>query len=134
MTDALVLEMLGDIDAAINRARAARERDYMEPRSRFETARLLFSAGRTEEGDREIEGLEQLAQDSHSPQHACWLELARAERERALGNPAEALSMLRRDVPPVCEPTMRGVRELLLAPQMRTLTVIPDRGRLATMI
>ena len=114
-TRGVELELLGDIDAAIDQAHAAREKDYFHPRSRFEAARLLFSAGRAEEGDREIEGLEGMAQDSHSPYHACWLELARAERQRALGNPAEALSMLRRDGTPVCEPTLRDVRELLLA-------------------
>ncbi len=114
VAQALVLELLGEIDAAIDHARGARETDYFLARSRFEAARLLYSAGRAEEGDREIEGLEVLTQDSHSPYHACWLELARAERERALGNPAEALRLLRRDVPRDCEPITRSVHELLL--------------------
>jgi tetratricopeptide (TPR) repeat protein len=115
VTHALLLELLGEMDAAIDQARAAREMDYFHPRSRFEAARLLFTAGRTEEGDREVEGLDSLAQDSHSPLHACWLQLARAEQQRALGNPAEALSLLRRELPSVCEPDMEDVRELLLA-------------------
>ncbi len=115
LTHALVLELVGDLDGAIDQTRAAREMDYFHPRSRFESARLLFAAGRGEEGDREIVRLEGLAQDSHSPYHACWLELARAEQQRALGNPAEALNMLRRISSPVCEPIIVEVHELLLA-------------------
>jgi tetratricopeptide (TPR) repeat protein/TolB-like protein len=115
VTHALVLELAGDIDAAIDRARGARDKDYFHPRSRFDAARLLFAAGRTDEADHEIEGLEVLAQDSRSPFHECWLELARAERQRALGNPAEALSMLSRDVPRACKPQTEATRELLLA-------------------
>jgi tetratricopeptide (TPR) repeat protein len=112
---ALLLELLGETDAAIDRARAAREKDYFHPWSRFETARLLFAAGQTEEGEREIEGLDALAQDSHSPFHTCWLRLARAEQQRASGNPAEALSLLRQELSPVCEPYVAHARELLLA-------------------
>jgi tetratricopeptide (TPR) repeat protein len=115
VTHAQTLEILGEIDAAIDTARQAREKDYFHPTSRFETARLLFSAGRVEEGEREIEDLETLARDSHSPYPACWLQLAGAERQRALGQAAEALNMLRRDLPPTCEPLMWHTRERLLA-------------------
>jgi tetratricopeptide (TPR) repeat protein/TolB-like protein/predicted Ser/Thr protein kinase len=115
VSHAWILEMFEDLDAAVDRARHARELDYFHGGSRFETARLLFSAGRTDEGDREIEGLEGLAQDSRSPLHDCWLTLARAERQRASGRPAEAQETLRRDVPPVCLPSIRFAREHLLA-------------------
>jgi tetratricopeptide (TPR) repeat protein len=115
VTHALVLELAGEIDAAIDRARVARDKDYFHPISRFHAARLLFAAGRAEEAEREIEGLELLAQDSRSPYHECWLELARAERQRALGDTEEALSILRRDGPPACDAITGNVRTLLLA-------------------
>ncbi len=115
LTQARMLELLGDLDGALDQTRAAREMDYFYPRSRFEAARLLFSAGRAEEGDREIAGLEVLAQDSHNPYHACWLELARAEQQRAQGNPVKALNLLRRNSSPVCRPLLVDTRELLLA-------------------
>jgi tetratricopeptide (TPR) repeat protein len=114
-TYASTLELIGDGEAAIEQARAAREMDYFDPGSRFVLIELLLAAGRIEEGDQEITGLEVLTREAHSPLPACWLELARAERERVTGDTAAALGRLRRDTPRVCEPLVRETRELLLA-------------------
>jgi tetratricopeptide (TPR) repeat protein len=115
VTHALVLELLGDIEGAIALARGAREADYFHAQSRFESARMLYAAGQTEEGDREVDGLELLARDSHSPNAACWLDLARAERHRANGNPKEALSLLSGGGGRVCRPVGWQERQVLLA-------------------
>ena len=111
---AQLLEIVGELDAAIDVARRGREVDHFEPMSRFETARLLFTAGRIEAGEREIEGLEALARESHSPYYDCWLTLARAARERAAGEPAAALEQARSS-PQQCDPFVIQARTLLLA-------------------
>jgi tetratricopeptide (TPR) repeat protein len=114
-THAVLLDMLGNTEEAIEQARAGRAMDYFDPGSRFMTASLLFAAGRTDEGDQEIEALEVLARESSSPYTGCWLELARAEQRRAQGKPDEALSMLETDGPPACEPLTREMRTRTLA-------------------
>jgi serine/threonine protein kinase/tetratricopeptide (TPR) repeat protein len=113
MLHALLLERLGDPAAALVELRRARDRDRHFPRAGYEAVRLLLARGRAAEAETEISGLELLAQGGHSPEHGCWLALARAELQYARGDAAGALRAP--EPAPACSPVAERTRRRLLA-------------------